>query len=216
MYSSFLFTIMFEPLCAPIDPPRPPRGGWRQQLGQAAAARLPAPSRIALGHLREWGDGFESSSKFGWHLHNAVMDDVKHPMVLRLANCYKEESTNGRTAEQLLRELEQAGLDHPIISVPGTVISHIVSPREIIRLLALRYEKRCCSILGIGEAALAHFWGHLRSKCAMPDHPALRGLAEEEWQTVVPITLHEDAGPFLKNKSVNILSWSSFLFEGRR
>ena len=73
-------------------------------------------------------------------------------------------------------------------------------------------------VLGADKSRLEAFW---RNLFASPEgqaykslHPILRNKTVEELSSTIPVTLHEDAGPYAKGKSANSLSWQSLLGSG--
>ena len=46
------------------------------------------------------------------------------------------------------------------------------------------------------------------------NHPAFRGLPKDAWRRIVPICLHEDAGPHTKSSQVNIIHFSGLFGKG--
>ena len=78
---------MLLPICWPLVEPAL-RGGWRQRREQRAAAdvHVRPPPRMALNHLRDWGEGLISARKLVCNMDDAVQDgEVTHPMIHRLA-----------------------------------------------------------------------------------------------------------------------------------
>ena len=204
---------MFAPLCFPLVT-HARRGGWRQNLGQAGAQAPRAPSRQALGLLKEWGDGFLSARQVCWHSWLAVQDgEVTHPMLHRLASLYDPTNPHKGVSNRLLSLLEGAALDSCIVPTGGTIVSHMVSPFRLVETLHAQWPGRFSALLGIDEAAILRFWTDMRTSA--PDEfaeirgrPGMRDLQPNQLGKVVPLTLHEDAGPFIKRSSVNIISFN--------
>jgi hypothetical protein len=73
-------------------------------------------------------------------------------------------------------------------------------------------------VLGADPDVLGPYWtamlrddsfaAHVRA------HPVLRGFSPERWRQCIPVTLHEDAGPYLNSGSCNVVSWGSLFGSG--
>ena len=72
--------------------------------------------------------------------------------------------------------------------------------------------------LGAEPGPLRAFWRKFKAQPANRDlfdtHPFLRGMTSEESGYVVPLVIHEDAGPITKKQSASCVSWSSMLAKG--
>ena len=73
--------------------------------------------------------------------------------------------------------------------------------------------------LGADQGLVSAFWTQLRARpetrSALGDHPLLNGLSEDELNCVVPLALHEDAGPVAKTLSAFcVIAFSSLLGRG--
>ena len=208
---------MWGTLCAPLQAIRA-RGGWRQRLGLEGDVPTPAPSRLALGHLQAWGDGDCSSAQLVWHLRHALEDGMQHPMVQRLARCGGDNPTNSRAAIGLVSLVETCGFGDVMTDVHGDVVQKVVLPSSLLALLHTRFSHKFDMLLGTEPGRLERFWGTLRAHsdfaAHVRDNPVLRSLGPEDWKTLVPLTIHEDAGPFTHRQSTNIISWSSLFGAG--
>jgi len=146
-----------------------------------------------------------------------VQDEVSHPMVHRLAGIYNPTSSSDACAQKLVKILDDGGLSGAIMETTGSVISHMVSPVRVLNVLHSRFPDGFRTILGLNEEVLGDFWNRFLPSVAsdgFPHHPALRGLAPQAWRRVVPVCIHEDAGPYVKHRSVNIIFFSSLVAAG--
>ena len=72
--------------------------------------------------------------------------------------------------------------------------------------------------MGADEDLVARFWHGYRNSAdgreAIALHPHLKHFTDEDFKYTVPCVLHEDAGPYSKNRSCDIVSWSSLTGRG--
>ena len=181
---------MFAHLCQPLLPERI-RGGWRQRLNTPPPAAPLPPPKAALRHLRNWGDGKCSAQSLIAHMSDLVDDgEAKHPMVHRLAQV---DDSRG-----LVRSLECCGLAASIVSVPaGRPVSSIVKPSYLLNMLYDLSPDKFAEALGCAdEDLLRGFWTELLPKSPeLRAHPVFRTTNAADWSNIVPVTIHEDAGP---------------------
>ena len=210
---------MFTRLCVPLDY-QPPRGGWRQRLHHAPAQARPAPLQ-ALGQLRDWGDGLLSAHQVAAHMLQGVRDgEITHPMVHRLGRLLQNQQDARGIAQRLADMLGECGFDGYMDDTtdPGNIAKTVIYPSQMIRFLRERFPGRFGEILGVDENVLGEFWDGLRACPAAAEHlrqiPGLQNLRPTDWRRVVPLTVHEDAGPFIKNRSANIISFSAMYARG--
>ena len=211
---------MFAPLCVPRGPRRAARGGWRQRYQAYPEGELRPAPLLALGHLLKWGEGVQCARQLVWHMSHAIDDgEVTHPMVHNLGRLAST-SQSGSVARTLLRVLEPCGFSSIIReNPPGGVVTHWIPPSRMLGFLHARFPDRVCELLGLNEDALGDFWVRFRRGCPEADahlatHRALAGLSRDDFRRVVPLAIHEDAGPFTKRSSTNVLSFSSLMGAG--
>ena len=97
-------------------------------------------------------------------------------------------------------------------------VTHHLRPTVLIGLIHSQSRRKFGQIFGADRATLRFVW---RSLCASDDgskfrdlHPTLRGKGPEQLQTSIPIIVHEDAAPYGKKRSVNVLQWDPLLVRG--
>lgn len=210
---------MFSPLCRPLVAPRY-RGGWRQQA-KAKAAAAPAdrpPPRQALSHLLDWGDGVQSARKMVGHMADAVEDgEVTHPMVHRLAGPGAD-CTAANAARCVFGMMRECGFCELITEIRTPLVSHCVLPSSMLKHIYEQYPQVFATTVGADCDKVRSFWATFRgtpeAATFLAGHPLLQGMAARDWQYLIPLTVHEDAGPYAKKKSCNVISFSSLLGEG--
>ena len=110
------------------------------------------------------------------HLKHTIRDgEVSHPMVHRVAACAsgpESESTRGVSAK-LVKLMTDCGVDGPIKSTPGPILTHIVSPSDLLRFLHLRFPDSFKNIAGVDAEQLDRCWRKLKAA----GHPAVQGLS---------------------------------------
>ena len=210
--------IMFSPLCVPLFGERL-RGGWRQTLDAASQSFVRPPPLVALGHLLDWGDGAVSAMHIGRHFQYNVLDgEVTHPMVHRLAAISSDRESSGNAARKLADLMDTCGFGDLISEGEGRLVTHMVLPSRLIEMLQTKFPTKFATLLGAAESKLQTFWSRFRAHPDFQKHvasfPALAHLQEHDWSKMVPLTFHEDAGPYIKGASVNIISFTGLLGRG--
>ena len=213
-----IFGNMFSALCRPLDNGPQRRGGFRQRLAQPlpVAAR---PSRAALGHLLDWGEGSTSARQMVRHLNNIVADgETRHPMILRLAAAGEGDNARGSAAHGVARLMEQCGFARLITAIPNAPVSHMCLPSSLMTCLHAHFPQKLAEVLGADRNVFGRFWAGMRRDphftAFVNGHDVLRTFGQADWARLVPVTIHEDAGPYGIRKSCNIISWSSFFATG--
>ena len=127
------------------DETREPRGkrqrvgGWKQRLevleaeqteasgsgGREGRASRGTPSRLAVGHLLQYADGGQSAKRLQFHMHNAVLDDMRHPMVQRLGALPAGKNASGGVRD-LMRELGLTQLQTAIPAAEAHTVTRIM------------------------------------------------------------------------------------------
>ena len=99
----------------------------------------------------------------------------------------------------------------------GPVYSSVILPSTVIKLIAksdIQFRMR----LAPSKHEIQQFWERLFSSpegMAYKElHPILRHMTTAQLATRFPIRVHEDAGPYTKNCSCNIICWSSLFGRG--
>ena len=159
--------------------------------------------------------GAASAQNLCFRMSNLVRDGSTHPMSVRLSNLGGEPKLAATGLLGLISACPYAGLVRP---VAGNMITHMMLPSAVIQLLHTNFPDRFGELLGADEAKLDAFWGHFRTHPAFAAHvaacPLLRDLRPAEWKRVVPLTLHEDGGPYGKRLSCNCISFNGLFGRG--
>ena len=97
---------------------------------------------------------------------------------------------------------------------PGEFVSHGLLPSTWFGLLH-RYRHEFRLRLGADRAKLRSFWhnfmGRPSNRDVRDNHPVVGGMDIDTLETVVPFTLHADAGPYSKTSAVYCVSCSSLV-----
>ena len=194
------------------------RGGWRQQLAASEDDVVETSiSRLAGRQLLKWADGEQAATAVQQVCADAISDGMCHPMVARIAGLGAGNHAHGDLTSLLSDLTEVPGL---IQAAPGagSVASHLVLPSRIISSLQRFYPDQFKLRLGAEPSKLRSFWRGFRNspgnRSVFETHHYLRGKTLAELSHVVPLCIHEDAGPMTKSKSANVVSWSSLVAEG--
>ena len=187
------------------------RGGWRQQLAADRRERSRSPprrSRLAEGVLLGWCDGKVSAVNVRDRMRDSAADGNTRPIVLRL------QRLGDSPQRDLLRVFSQLGFDALVTSAVGHTVTDVVLPSTLFKFKH-RAPQQLKRHLGADAGSIRTFWDGLLSSAEGQQlrdlHPKLRGRSPRDLQHTIPVTLHEDAGPFSKNKSCYVISWSSVL-----
>ena len=198
-----------------------PRGGWRQRIA-AYAARSRSPSgrttksQASLRQLKLWASGVASAPQVWYQIDGLVSDGFRNPSIDRIHRCASS-ATDQNCHSRLLHIFSvECGFQDIITHIDGGSVSEVLRPSSLLRLLQTSTSFK--QMFGADETRLLEFWSsllgseHGRKYHAL--HPHLRGRSINSLRKTIPITLHEDAGPFSKTKSVNVVSWSPLLGSG--
>ena len=163
----------------------------------------------------DWSDGGISCVALTRLARACRRDGVQIPMLSKLADLGTEDYLNCYKGMKTL--LRQGGVHARLTALPGPLYTQCLLPSIIFRLIASKprlFRLR----LGANKDNLREFWTNLFST---PDgialrnlHPQLKNKTMDELSRLIPIRIHEDAGPFTKVKGMNLISWSSLLGRG--
>ena len=96
------------------------------------------------------------------------------------------------------------------IADPSCSVDSVILPSSLIKLLNSK-PQMFRRVLGADTARVEQFWTNLQSSaegrrvCQL--HPFVKGKSPADLRFTLPFTLHEDAGPYSKGHSTNLLSW---------
>ena len=176
---------------------------------------LPAPYQ-ALRLLQERVDGECSAARLCRLMQDAIDDgQVTHPMIRRLGRIAAGNPTSSAAAQSLVALLSECGFLDLIENVPGPV-SHVLQPRIWLDFLQSRYPAMFRRCLGADESRLQEFWGTFRKHPQFADHIRRHSFLStfSDWGHLIPLSLHEDAGPYTKRLSVVCVSFAGVLRTG--
>ena len=85
----------------------------------------------------------------------------------------------------------------------------------MLQLLSRDFPSQFEKIMGADTVAVFSFWDQLHGSADgyefWQEHGYLRGKTPRDLQHSLPFCVHEDAGPFTKNKSVQLIQYGSLL-----
>ena len=194
------------------------KGGWRQQAAvEAGGEEVYGPSKLGCGLLLAWSDGNMSAAQLHGHSLNAREDGLMHPMINRFASVAPLESPQHSQAG-LTRLLQQCGIPSLITRIPHGLITHMVLPSTLTRMIHDHYPAVFQTRFGATPENTKAFWqgffGRPENAEAIAVHPALSGKTPDDLTYCIPCTLHQDAGPYSKRRSAECISFSSLLGSG--
>ena len=176
-------------------------------------ATRPVHSHLAQSLILDWSDGALSSVGVVRHARAARRDGNQVPMLNGVAslgssnynNCYRE------FKDEII---VKGGIYAQMTSLPGPIFNHCVLPSIILRILSQR-PSSFRNYLGAERSIVRQFWTSLFSTPQGMEfkrlHPQLRDKTIAELESKFPLRVHEDAGPFSKSMSVDLICWSSLL-----
>ena len=215
----------FAPLRQPLEPTTAGRsGGWRQ--ANRARTRKSKPNSkharvtAALRHLSLWGSGLQTATKLWWHMGGMRLDGTDNYACLRLSQIGKMEDGGKHSQKNLLQMMAyDLGFDEFITALghDGS-IRDLILPSTFLRLLS-RKPTAFRRHLGARVVEVEEFWRQLlisaRGQLLRRSHPQLVGKSPSDLKHCIPLSLHEDAGPFSKRRSTNIINMGSLLGSGK-
>ena len=97
-------------------------------------------------------------------------------------------------------------------------LTHHLRPSDLIKLIHKHNRSRWGRMFYAYKEQIEEFWTGLFSQPDGQDfkqlHPILRGKTPEQLRTTIPIIVHEDAAPYGKKRSVQLLQWGPLLYQG--
>lgn len=172
-------------------------------------------SYLAERQLQFWGDGDISAVALAKTCRAAQRDGLNIEVLNKLAKIGTETFENCK--RDLDTTLQNAGARSHTTPTGGDMFSHCILPSEIVKLLT-KSESKFAQHLCPNENACAEFWRGFLSSSSGQEYAAvhlhLKNKSVLDLANSIPTRLHEDAGPFSKAKSVDVLCWSSLLGNG--
>ena len=143
-------------------------------------------------------------------------DGVQSNMLVRLASCGSED-TGKNSFRDLSNLLRGAEIPSKLTPLTGPDYTRCIRPTTVVKLLATRPELFKLRLAPSSQACV-DFWRGLFSTPEGMElrrlHPWLKGKTVEDLKSSFPVTMHQDAGPFSKSKSMDVTSWRSILARG--
>ena len=196
-----------------------PRRRSRSPRRSAGATNAPVESQGCKALLLAWAWMDIGPKTVQAIARGNVLDGLRHPLTLRLSKLGGSGSSPQNINAQLLRMFSShaaVGLVKTF-NVPSRqhcMIDPTDAFRYVFRTSPPHFKRR----FGADVEMVAKFWTDLFSTEEGQDlrrlHPLLRWKTVEDLKCTLPLTLHNDAGPFTKKRSVFVLSFSSVLGVG--
>ena len=198
-------------------------GGWRQSLAnpkpRSGRSRSPPtvslpgepnrkpPSSLAQSLLLDWGGGALSTPHLRRHCRSSVADSRANNSkpafdVLTLSSIGGISPSTQNCQRDLMTLLNSLEFSRLVRAVDGKHIQYCVPPNDLLQFLLSRFPQSTARCLGVNEHLVQRFWTGLweseMGKDLFREHPALVGKTPPGLCRAVPLSLHEDAGPFSK------------------
>ena len=178
------------------------------------------PSKLARNQVLSWAVGRISAA----HLHSCMRDEVEDqgaralPLVQKIAALGGHQGST-RLPQRLVNMLRpKLPILDCIVSVPGGAVTQMISPQDVVAHVCRDSPHAFKMHLGADPAKVKRFWERLymsdEGRRMFEEHGHLRGKTPLDLHHCLPLTLHEDAGPFTKTRGVNIISFAGLLGMG--
>ena len=170
--------------------------------------------------MTDWCFGKSSAPDVKRHLLAVVADhgDSALPVVKELSKIGGHSATTQNCNRQLGNFLGKLNASKLIEAVPRSLVSHLVPPHLLFQAL-IHHGDVAQKSLGAKPDEVLQFWEGLyasdEGKLFASEHKQLIGKTPQDLCHTLPLTIHEDAGPYAKNRSVVEVSWASILGRGR-
>ena len=203
--------------------------GWRQRLKRARDNSSDAHAHVGSAHdnkcevqqsalatslTKDWCWGVLSAPKLLEYINSEIKDQGINacPVLHSLAA-----SSELNMHRHLVNCFKGFGFGKLIEDLPLSLVTQIVPPHLLMGYICKHQEQfeRC---LGAQATQVHKFWvglyeSHDGHKLFM-EHAQLIGKTPDDMVHVLPLVIHEDAGPYAKSRSCVEVSWSSLLGEG--
>ena len=166
--------------------------------------------------LKSWAMG-ECSTAGMWRVCHAVAIEDNSDVGCGLARIAQLGSQSSGSAQNCSRQmqllLDTTSLPTMIQEVPHVngedTVTHTLPPTEVIRLIHSHNRLKFGQIFSADTVRLKEFWRSLFSSDDGREfkqlHPVFRNVSPEDLQSSIPIVIHEDAAPYGKKRSVNVI-----------
>ena len=160
--------------------------------------------------LLDWSDGIVNAVGLVRYSRYAKRDGLNLEMIDKFANCGGSNYENA--AKHLKEVLRAAGSEEMVTHISDNVYKYGILPSDIIKLIA-RSPDQFKLRLAPSTDEIELFWqDFFSSESGMQYkrvHPHLKNATAQSLKSKLAIRIHQDAGPFTKSLSVDVISWSS-------
>ena len=169
-----------------------------------------------------WGEGKETASSLRVHMSEYCLDwedrgHVPSALAKRLASIGSDAADKNCQANLVHLIAGQCNFSQYLSRCDGD-IDTVLLPSRLLRMLHRNNHETIVKHLGADVHELRSFWTGLFSRPEgmelKRDNSFLRDKAIADLMTVVPLCIHEDAGPYAKQRSANGISFSGLLGRG--
>ena len=172
-------------------------------------------SYLAESALLDYADGLKSSIGVARTCVAGRRDGITIPMLEKLASIGDRNMVH--CSDRLHKILSDSGAYDHVTDTDADGYTYCILSTEVVKLVA-RNPRAFGMHFAPNKEVCRRFWREFLSTDEGQDykarHPVLKDLTLEELATFIPLRIHEDSGPYSKNGSVSVLSWSSLLARG--
>ena len=148
-------------------------------------------------------------------LEDKSMGNTTHPMITRLAGAGGKQLGSQNTHRSLMSYLQSMGYAGMVSPAEGRHMRFVIRPHVLIQYYSSRYPKQIQTSFGVDPELLFKFWDGLWSRSGSEflwqEHQHLRHKTPRELSCCIPASWFEDAGPYTKSASVQVVSLSSLM-----
>ena len=227
VFAMSILSAIWEPPASSPAETAPPIKGWKNRVevemsAVRARSRSPRRKQGVKAFLKQWAQG-ETSAVAMYRICNAIINEDGSDCgrgMNRIANLASltggSEKNCSKKLASLLAETALPKLITPIPHEKGEkTITHHLRPTDLIRLIHRQNRSKFGQIFGAIQSSIRDFWASLFASDDGREfknlHPTLRNKDPEQLQTSIPIVAHEDAAPYGKKRSVNVLQWGPLI-----
>ena len=194
-----------------------------QRSKQAADSRTRSrsPRRYShslQGNIKEWGQGILTGPRFWQSAYNLHLDYGSQLGIDRIVGGIYDSSDQNIHRHLMHVFGTTLGFDRLLTTFTSDLISAGLLPSQLFRLVFKHNRATFLRIYGFSEN-LEQYWEQLFStpdgRAMRFENPSLRGKTPFQLRHTAPVTLHEDAGPFAKQSSCNLIQYSAVTAKGK-
>ena len=171
----------------------------------------------------DWALGLMSAVRLRKHLRNVVADadtlgNVCHDTVRQFSRVGSEGQGGMNCHRDVMKLVCTEQFEHILSATGDPAIDWMIVPHKMFHFLWSTFPDKFSRSLGLDPQLCFDCWSNLYSsdegQRLWAEHPHLRGKTPADLRFTAPLTLFQDAGPFTKKKSFEMVSLAGLLGMG--